>query len=115
MKTNLAAHPGLRRLVHSYIFFLFCHLVLFLLAVLASPARAYSGEHFILYWFMGPVGSWMLDYFWLPFYLVLVYPLVVNPVLYSLLLYPVLWLIERSNKHNEIPSITNERKHATKS
>ena len=114
MKVSLGARPGLRRFVYSYLFFLGCHLILFVLASLASPARPYSGEHFLLYWFLGPLGSWLQGYLWLPFYLALIFPLVVNPTLYSLFLYPVVWFIERSNQQNEIPSITNEGKHAAK-
>ena len=78
------------RLKYCFGFFFLAELLLFTLMILAGKSRPYSGEHFLFYWFVGPLGAWLQRYFLLSDFqfLVFVVAFLVNPLLYRFLIYP---------------------------
>ena len=100
-------HERLRRLRYCVGFFFLAELLLFALMILAGKSRPYSGEHFLSYWFVGPLGAWLQRYFLLSDFrfLVFVVAFLVNPLLYGLLIYPMVSLGDYFNRKNETPSI----------
>jgi hypothetical protein len=57
------ARQRFRRLKYCFGFFFLAELLLFTLMILAGKSRPYSGEHFLFYWFVGPLGAWLQRYF----------------------------------------------------
>jgi hypothetical protein len=84
------ARERFRRLKYCFGFFFLAELLLFTLMIVAGKSRPYSGEHFLFYWFVGPLGAWLQRYFLLSDFqfLVFVVAFLVNPLLYGFLIYP---------------------------
>jgi hypothetical protein len=101
---------GWRRLQYCFGFFFFAELLLFVLMMVAGKSRPNSGEHFLVYWFVGPLGAWLERYYLLSDFRFLAFVLafLVNPLLYGLLVYPVVSLGDHLNRKNEAPSIKSE-------
>jgi hypothetical protein len=97
----------LRRLQYCFGFFLLAELLLFALITVAGKSRPYSGEHFLLYWLVGPLGAWLERYSLLSDFrfLVFVVAFLVNPLLYGLAIHPLVSLVDYLNRKNEAPSI----------
>jgi hypothetical protein len=97
----------LTRLKYCFAFFFLAEGLLFILMMLAGTSRPNSGQHFSMYWFVGPFGAWLehyqllSDFPWLTF----VVTFVINPFLYALLIYPLVRLNSRLNRRNEVPKL----------
>ena len=104
-------HERLRRLRYCFSFFFLLELFLFILMLVAGKSRPYSGEHFLLYWFVGPLGSWLEHYSLLSDFrsLAFVVALLVNPLLYGFLVYPLVSLVDHLDRKNAAPSIKPQR------
>jgi hypothetical protein len=76
------ARQRFRRLKYCFGFFFLAELLLFTLMILAGKSPPYSGEHFLFYWFVGPLGAWLQRYFLLSDFrfLVFVVALVSQPI-----------------------------------
>jgi hypothetical protein len=100
-------HERLRRFRYCFGFFFLLELLLFSLMILAGRSRPYSGEHFLLYWLVGPLGAWLQHYYLLSDFRFLVFlvAFLVNPLLYGLLIYPLVSLGDHLNRKNAAPSI----------
>lgn len=100
-------HERLRRFRYCFGFFFLLELLLFSLMILAGRSRPYSGEHFLLYWLVGPLGAWLEHYSLLSDFQFLVFlvAFLVNPLLYGLLIYPLVSLGDHLNRKNAAPSI----------
>jgi hypothetical protein len=99
-----------RRLQYCFGFFFLAELLLFVLMIVAGKSRPNSGEHFLSYWFVGPLGAWLQRYFLLSDFrfLVFVVAFLVNPLLYGFLIYPVVSFGDYLNRKNEAPSIKSQ-------
>jgi hypothetical protein len=97
----------LRRFRYCFGFFFLLELLLFSLMILAGRSRPYSGEHFLLYWLLGPLGAWLERYSLLSDFRFSVFlvAFLVNPLLYGLLIYPLVSLGDHLNRKNTAPSI----------
>jgi hypothetical protein len=97
----------LRRFRYCFGFFFLLELLLFTLMILAGTSRPYSGEHFLRYWLVGPLGAWLERYSLLSDFrfLLLAVVFLVNPLLYALLVYPLASLGDHLNRKNVAPSI----------
>jgi hypothetical protein len=101
------ARERFRRLKYCVGFFFLAELLLFTPMILAGQSRPYSGEHFLFYWFVGPLGAWLQRYFLLSDsrFLVFVVAFLVNPLRYGFLIYPAVSLGDYLNRKHEAPSI----------
>jgi hypothetical protein len=104
-------HERLRRLSYCFGFFFLAEFLLFTLMILAGRSRPYSGEHFLLYWLVGPLGAWLERYSLLSDFrfLVFVVAFLANPLLYGLALYLLVSLGDYLNRKNEVPSIKSQQ------
>ena len=97
----------LTRFGYCFTFFLLVEIGLFVLLALFGRARPNSGQGFVCYCFIGPLGAWLRkyeilsDFPWVGFFVAFV----MNPVLYALLLYPLISLKGFQNKQNEVPTL----------
>jgi len=101
-------HERLRRLGYCGAFFFLLELLLFVLMVSVGKSRPYSGEHFLMYWLVGPFGAWLEERYSLLSdfrFLSFVVAFLVNPLLYGLLIYPLVSLGDYLNQKNAAPSI----------
>jgi hypothetical protein len=95
------------RFKYCFAFFFLIEVGLFALLMLFGRSRPASGQGFVLYWFEGPLGFWLQEYEilsdfrWLGFFVAFV----INPALYALLIYPVVWLRSFLNRQNEVPTL----------
>jgi hypothetical protein len=97
----------LDRFTYCFTFFLLVEVGLFALLTLFGGSRPNSGQGFVGYCFIGPLGAWLQrfeifsDFPWLGVFVAFV----VNPVLYAVLLYPLVSLKNFQNKRSEIPTL----------
>lgn len=91
-----------RWLTYCFSFFFSAEFLLFTLIIMAGKSRPNSGEHFLFYWLVGPLGAFLQRYFILSDfpYLTFVVAFFVNPLLYGLLIYPLVSLSNHLN-HNK--------------
>jgi hypothetical protein len=100
-------HERWRRLRYCFGFFFLLEILLHILMALAGTSRPYSGEHFLTYWLVGPFGAWLDHYYLLSDFRFVTFLVVflINPLLYGLLIYPLVSLGDRFNRKDEAPSI----------
>ena len=99
--------PRLTRLKYCFAFFFLVEVGFFALLILFGRSRPNTGQGFVGYCYIGPLGAWLRQYEILsdfPWFGFLV-AFVINPVLYALLLYPLLSLKNFQNRQSEIPTL----------
>lgn len=97
----------LTRLKYCFAFFLVAETLLFTLMILAGKSRPYSGQHFLSHWFVGPLGAWLQEYELLSDFpwLIFLVAFLINPLVYALLIYPLVRLNGYLNRRNEVPTL----------
>ena len=105
------AHERWRRFRYCFGFFFTVELLLLILMIVAGKSRPYSGEHFLTYCLVGPFGAWLERYSLLSDFrfLAFVVAFLLNPLLYGLVIYPLVSLKDRFDRNNEAPSIRSQQ------